>query len=266
MDSTARDTGAKEISLIESLDLDSWIKLPLAVMRDVGPATQTLGGLLRLANRETFVAVERIAERARVPLKTARNHLDALRNAGWIVNAGRQRTRAGRPRRTCTITIHPNTTAALVSYGILPWWAAGNIRTVNQKRTGRRGTAKMPWCAKAVLSIIMARLASLVKVVNEQTGKADLDTEDMAGSLANLDGSEGWRWRWSVEQLGEQTGLHAESVVQAKRWLAKHGIINWKSTTGRYGGSGRHILEPSDSFRVIETPAGEGKCYLDFRG
>ena len=251
MDSTSQGA-SRQFSLVESLAQECWIKLPRAVMCSVGPATQTLGGLLKVSNRETFAAVELIAEKACLPEKTCRNHLDRLHDAGWILNAGRQRTRAGRPRRTCTIRITTKAKEALSLYGILPRWACCQA-------------VKMPWCAKAVLSIIMVRLASLVKVVNEQDGKADLDAEDMTGSLVNLDGSDGWRWRWSLKQLSERKGLALESVVQGKSWLAEHGVINWGSTTGRYGGSGRDILEPSDSFRAVETQAGDGRVYLDFR-
>src|SRR6187402_2286840 len=75
----------------------------------------------------------------------------------------------------------------------------------------------------------MARLAKLAKVVNEQDGKADLNTEDMASSLATLDG--GWRWRWSVKQLSEQTGLHAESIAIGKYRLHRNGILG----NTRYG-------------------------------
>ncbi len=39
----------EEISLLASLN-GEWLKLPLSIMRDVGPAVQTLGGILREAN------------------------------------------------------------------------------------------------------------------------------------------------------------------------------------------------------------------------
>ncbi|NLF06867.1 MAG: hypothetical protein GX594_02675, partial [Pirellulaceae bacterium] len=47
MDSTITNDGPQEISLLESLD-GEWIKLPLEVMRDIGPAAQTLGGILKM--------------------------------------------------------------------------------------------------------------------------------------------------------------------------------------------------------------------------
>ena len=56
----------EEISLLESLDRE-WIKLPLAVMRDVGPAAKTLGAILRLTSSETYVPVADIADRPDCP-------------------------------------------------------------------------------------------------------------------------------------------------------------------------------------------------------
>lgn len=264
MDSTAQVAGVKEISLIESLDLDSWIKLPLLAMQEVGPAVQTLGGLLKVSNKETFGAVETIAESARQPIKTTRKHLVTLDRFGWIVNCGRKRTRAGRPRRTCTITVTAKTKEAAKSYGILPWWTCATIRTIGRTGTGRRGTYKMPWCAKAVLSIILARLASMVKVVKEQVERADLSPEQMADAIANF-ASEDWRWQWSGEQLAVQTGLDRKSVITGKHWLFHHGIIRLESTVGPFGGSGRDRLEPSDTFRLVKTPVKEGSFYLDFQ-
>src|SRR5438045_296783 len=98
----------RQFGLIESLDRE-WLKLPTAIMNDVGPATQTLAGLLKIASRETFVETAKIAHQARVPLKTARKHLQTLADKGWITNAGRGRTRRGAARRTCTIRLNPKT-------------------------------------------------------------------------------------------------------------------------------------------------------------
>ena len=56
----------EEISLLASLT-GEWLKLPLSIVRDVGPATQTLGGILKISNRETFVSASKVAERARLP-------------------------------------------------------------------------------------------------------------------------------------------------------------------------------------------------------
>lgn len=254
---------AEQFGLIDSLD-QQWLKLPLLAMQEVGPAVQTLGGLLKVTNKETFVAVETIAECARLPVKTARKHLVKLADCGWIVNCGRKRTRSGRPRRTCTITVTAKTKEAAKSYGILPWWTCCTIRTIGRTGTGRRGTYKMPWCAKAVLSVVMARLASLVKVVKEQDGMADFDAEQMADTLVNF-ASEDWRWQWSGEQLAIQTGLNRETVIAGKNWLYHHGIIRLESSVGRFGGNGRDILEPSYSFRLVKTPAAEGKFWLDFQ-
>src|SRR5262245_58945972 len=95
-------TSSYTIGLIDSL-AGEWFKLPVAVMQGEGPAAQTLAGLLKVTNKETFSPVAAIAQRARLPLKTVRNHLGILAAAGWIINAGHERTRHGAPRRTCTL-------------------------------------------------------------------------------------------------------------------------------------------------------------------
>ena len=92
---------SSDISLLHSLN-GEWLKLPFAAMRDVGPAAQTLGGILAITSTETFSAASRIAERSRLPLPTVRRHLSTLAQRGWLDNLGRGHTRQGASRRTCT--------------------------------------------------------------------------------------------------------------------------------------------------------------------
>ena len=188
---TGPDTAQREqISLLESLN-GEWLKLPLSVMQDVGPAVQTLGGLLKLTSRETYSTVSAISGRARVPIATARKHLITLDATGWVANKGRQHTRRGAPRRTATIALAEKAKAAADEYGVLPWWACCNVRKVG----------KMPWCAKAVLSVVMARLMSLKAAVEREDGQG-LDADDVIGSIANMGDDERFRFslRWLVKQ------------------------------------------------------------------
>lgn len=213
MNCTTDQTERQEISLLESLN-GEWLKLPLVAMQDVGPAVQTLGGLLQMTNKETFSAVGDIAQHARLPVPTARKHLVVLDAAGWITNRGRERTRRGRPRRTATIAIAKQTRGKIEPYGILPWWTCCTI-----KRVG-----KLPWSAKAVLSVIMARLTSL-KAAAERDGTDD----DLEGMIENMGGED--RFRFSLSSLVAQTGLTHDSVTTAKQLLDNHfGIVQWKST------------------------------------
>ena len=76
MDCSTGENGVQEISLLESLN-GEWLKLPLAVMRDVGPAVQTLGGLLEVTKKETYTAVTKISTEAHLPVGTVRRHLRA---------------------------------------------------------------------------------------------------------------------------------------------------------------------------------------------
>jgi len=236
----------EEISLFGSLK-QGWIKLPRSIVQNVGPAAQTLGGILNISKRETFVAAGKIAKEARVKVSTCRKHLVTLNGKGWIENAGRERTRSGIPRRTCTIKVTTKTKAALNEYGILPWWVCCYIKSVGC----------LPWSAKALLSIIMARLAALRKTVEDQEGETNDD--DFWGSLDNMGGED--RFRFSLHCLEHVTGLHRESIVDAKRRLASLKIVHW------FDGDDRgQLLVPNTRFRVVVTPASEkGRVFLEFK-
>jgi len=248
MDDTTNENGVQEISLLESLNCE-WIKLPLAVMQDVGPAVQTLGGLLKVTNRETYTAVADIAERARLPVGTVRKHLVTLDTAGWIVNKGREHTRRGRPRRTCTLSISKKASGAIAPYSVLPWWACCSIRKAG----------KLPWSAKAILSVVLARLLSLKKAAEDEGNHLG---DELIGAIENLGGDE--RFSFSLDWLQAQTGLHRESVVTAKWHLHRLGIVGWSGGADENGGSRRDLLVPNWNFRVVVTPASEGHIYISF--
>ena len=243
---TLADTKPREkISLLDSLSRE-WLKLPLSIMRDVGPATQTLGGILRLAPTETFAAVGKIAQKSRLPVATVRKHLVTLHDHGWILNVGRERTRAGSPRRTCTIKLTTKTKAALGDYSYLPWWACCSI-----SRIGR-----LAWSTKAVLSVIMARLAAMKAAIERQDGTG-LDAKDFWGSLDNMGGED--RFRFSHFALEKETGLSRPAIRDAKRRLATMKIVDWLE-----GDERGQLLMPNTAFRVVVTPASEGHCSISF--
>jgi hypothetical protein len=240
----------QEIDLIESLDSEVF-KLPLAIMRDCGPATQTFAGILKVTNRETFTATKQIATKARLPLRTVRRHIEILGSVGYIADRGREHTRAGRPRRTCTRAITAKARTAMESYGLLPWWACCEIR-----RVGR-----LPWCARAVLSIVLARLASLKKVLDEQDGHG-CDSGDVWGSIANMGDAD--RFGFPLWRLEADTGLARPAIVDAKRWLYQRAIVQWCRSERDDGGSDTDILMPRDDFRVVVIPASPGHVFLEF--
>jgi hypothetical protein len=245
-----QDDGKEAISLLGSLANGLWFKLPFDVMADVGPATQTLAGILKVTNRETFTEASKIAERARVPKRMYRRHLVTLADGGWIENQGRTRTRSGRPRRTCTVVLTAKTKKAAEEYGVLPWWACCKIGKAN---------LQLPWSAKAVLAIVMGRLMCL-KAAAELEGAID-DEEELIGTIENFGDH---RFRFTLDTLTQQSGLTRESVVLAKRWLHKRGIVKWTGGERDDGGNHADALQPRWDFRVVETAAGPGKCYLDF--
>lgn len=241
-------TPAESIDWLQTLD-GEWLKLPLAAMRDVGPAVQTLGGLLAVTNRSTFAAVESIAAKARLPTKTARNHLAVLAERGWITNEGRQRTPRGAPRRTCTLALSAEATAAAKDYGVLPWWACCR---------GTKGGA-LSWSARAVLALVAARLMSVVSVARND-GHPDMVCDDVWGTLENM----GDRFGFSLEYIGADTGLSRPSICAAKMELSRRRIIDLRGGARDDGGTDRDSLWPSEAFRVGVRPASEGRCYVDF--
>jgi hypothetical protein len=250
MDDTVTERQRQEISLWDVLT-GEWFKVPLPIMREAGAAVQTFAALLKVTREETFMAIGSIAEKARMPVPTVRKHLRALAAGGWIVNKGRERTRRGRPRRTCTISVTPKAAAAMVPYGVLPWWSCCQIRKVG----------RLPWCAKALLAVVLGRLMSL-KGAAERDGTVGQD--DVVGAIDNMGGAN--RFEFSLAYLMKETGLSRESVVLGKRWLAKHGIVRWYGGKGDDGAEVRHKLTPNlSTFRVIATPTSDQKCYLDFK-
>lgn len=236
----------EEISLLASLDLE-WIKLPTAAVLDVGPAAQTLGGLLKLDPKETFRAIEANAQAARVPITTCKRHRVKLAKGGWIINTGRQKTPAGtRKRRTCTIEITAKTNVAKREYLFLPWWACCRI-----ERIGR-----LTWAAKVLLAVVMSRFASLKAAIERQDGTG-LDADEFWATLENMGGND--QFRFSLDRLERDTGLHRESIVDAKERLASLKIIDWIGSD-----DGCDVLFPNEAFRVAECPAGEGRVRLRF--
>jgi len=255
-DTTDSTDGQDEyISLLDSIERgEEWLKLPHDTMRECGPAAQTLGGILRLTNREMFVPLEDIASAARLQKRTVQRHLVKLDGRGWIHRKGRQKTRSGWLRRTATIQLTAKArAAAATTYGVLPWWACCEIR-----RHGR-----FNWATKAVLSIVLGRLMSLKAAIEEQVGHG-LDDCDVWGSIANMGDEE--RFRFSLDSLQRQTGLSRQAAIDAKPQLKKRKIVNW---TGAKEGSGSHeadILYPNEDFLVRVIPASQGCVFLECKG
>ena len=146
----------------------------------------------------------------------------------------------------------------LEPYAILPWWACCQIGKVG----------RLPWCAKAVLSVVLARLMSL-KAAVEREDAHGMDPDDVIGSIVNMGDDD--RFRFSLGWLMAQTGLSHDSVTTAKRLLNhRYGIVAWQGTPrpkGRFKAGvmpEADILAPDWRFRVVVESVGEGKCHIDF--
>jgi hypothetical protein len=257
MDFTPTQKSPEAHSLIDSLEQE-WIKLPFAVMREVGPAAQTLGGLLSVTKKETFAAVAEIARRARVPVKTARSHLRTLAEHQWIENAGRGRTRRGAPRRTCTLRVTPRTHDALTTnarelvYGVLPWWAC--CRSAN---------FHLKWSSRAVLSIVMARLMAINKAILDEGGPLSTDRKYFWALVEDFGGAK--RFRFTLDKLESLTGLARHSVIAAKKELNRYGIVKSSTDQRIDGGSAAELLAPNPLFRIEIMQVEPRYCTFNFR-
>ncbi|NLX99930.1 MAG: hypothetical protein GXY83_27850 [Rhodopirellula sp.] len=245
MDFTTDNTNrqVEYISLVDSLTRE-WIKLPLAVMQDCGPAAQTFGGLLRVTDKETFVEVTTIAGKARLPVATVRKHLVTLASRGWINNRGRQETRRGRLRRTSTIALTAKARDNLTPYGVLPWWACGFV--IQKKR-------KLSWGAKAVLSLVLARLMRFTSAAERQDGHG-CEADDVVGAVEHMGGDD--RFRMGLRWIERQTGLTRETVAHAKRELTGAKLVKWYGGPDETGCQTRHIVAPNWEARIVVTPSG----------
>ena len=136
------------------------------------------------------------------------------------------------------------------SYGLLPWWACCKI-----------GLGRLPWCARAVLSIVLARLASLKKAVEDQDGHG-CDSGDVWGSITNLGDED--RFRFPLERLEAETGLARHSAIDAKHWLYQHRIVILSGGDRPDGGTDRDSLMPNEAFRLVQIPAPKGGVFLEF--
>lgn len=264
---TATKPETTRITLLESLSQEL-LHLSFAAMREVGPAAQSLAGVLRMTKKETFAPVSDIAAKARLPLKTVRNHLVVLDNAGWIVNAGRGHTRAGLPRRTCTIRVAQKARDAFLqadplkkepTYGLLPWWATAKFQRVNRKNLSAKN---LPWSARALLSVLLGKLAALKSAYEPGVGKSEIDEEEFWGHAANYFSE--FHHEFSLTKLQALTGLSKHAIIDGKNHLEDWGFI-----TKRYdrrddrGGYDTDLLEPNPDFACEHTDADQGRCYLN---
>lgn len=248
----------QQISLLDSLSgKGSWLQLPFAVMRDVGPAVQTLAGLLLISRRDTFSPVSDIAERAGLPLKTCRNHFAELESGGWVVNKGRCQNAAGMTVRTCTICVTKKTIDSLCAgsgpssgptYGILPWWATNEFQRPN-------GSWKcLPWGSRALLSLILARMAVMKNTIEPGIGMAAIEADRFYEEWANMEDDR--HCRLPLPEIEKITGLSQRAAGDAKKNLHELGFIEpTKSSKG-------DLLKPNPNFLCMVNPETPSRCVV----
>lgn len=168
------------------------IKLLVEAMHEVGPAAQTLGGILRLTLRCTFASQSKISIASGLPLKTVRKHLLTLQEHSFIHNNGREPTQSGRARRTCTIRSTGRTLEVVKNYCPLPWWTAATS-VGNQ------------WCSRALRAVVVRRWLELrAGIITTYRGEP-FHEHELPDRLNSIGGED--RFGFSLPKFQKMTGL-----------------------------------------------------------
>lgn len=237
----------RQLGLLESLK-QPYLKLPLAAMRDVGPAVQALGGFLEITTTETFSRAELIAERSWLPLSTARKNLTTLARNGWLKNKGRKRRGNKQAPKMPTIAVTQKTLDSLDSFSILPRWATYEIQDVGQ----------LNWVVIAVLSVVMSQLLRFDAAARQQTGHGVV-ADDFEGALELFGGRR--RFSFSIPKLEELTGLSNHSIITARNTLGELGIVVRRDD---FGNKQPDILFPNFDFVISKLELHTGEIVYGF--
>lgn len=192
----------RPLTLLDSIRRGAWLPLPLGAMRSVGAASLTLGAMLSLSRGKTFVAAERIADAARLPLRTVKRHLSVLEAKGLVIDHGRGRTSAGRTRRTVTRSIAREVVQD--RYLILPRWLAGD--------------PELSWAHHAVSAVWFSRFARFAAAARRLC-IADADSAEGLEEWESAAQGQAYRWRLTVPLVMAQTGLGRTVAKRALQWL-----------------------------------------------
>lgn len=220
------------------------IKMLVQAMCEVGSAAQTLGGVLKASPKSTYASVSKIALGCRLPVKTVRNHLKILSDNGWITNQGRQPTRTGRARRTCTISVTEKTTSAMTRYCPLPWWVQAT---------------KWNWRTRALWSVIVCQWLKLRVGILEALGERTCSEPMLPDHLDLIGGDE--RFGFSLSDLQKMTGLTTDSIVEAKRDLYQGGFVIWAATNDH---TSPDVLMPNWDMNLIIERVSDDTCTIRF--
>ena len=93
---------------------------------------------------------------------------------------------------------------------------------------------------------------------------SDHYVQEIVGAIEDLTGDD--RFRFGLGYLQRTTGLCRDSVIRAKGTLHALGIVCWEGMEPERGvPTSTDSLTPNSDFRVVVTPASEGKVWLDFQ-
>ncbi len=230
----------KKVELFDWLSPCPFLVLPIEAVKEVGPATQTLAGLLALTKNTTFVKVDRIAEASSLPRRTCQLHLQTLAAQGWIENEGREKTATGKTRRTSTIRITARARPSITRwFHPVPYWAVCP-------------SLGLKWSELLILALVYHQVKKMAQVCLSARNKSFMDGDIDWGDLENI-GIDS-NFRWSVTKIESETGLSRPSICKAKAWLHRNGFIYCQPC----GHTERSIIKPRDDFQVSQTQNGDG--------
>lgn len=165
---------------------------PERAMNDIGPLTMTLGALYKMASeqrgRQTFASVAAIAECGCVSVRSARRHLDGLRQAGYVRHLGRDH------RRTVTFKLTPKACEAL----------SGRFKMLPRPLAKYIGQS---WAVRALAACAVSQRVLCESI--ETNGE---------GMVANS------RDAFSMREAERWTGLSRRSIIGARATLRTIGL------------------------------------------
>lgn len=244
----------RQISLLDSLERGEWIKVPLQLARDIGPASVSLVRFrteVNTKNYMTFKSVKTLADGFGISEATFRKHLTTLKDSGYIRNDGRGKTKGGAPRRTCDLHLTKKGAESLEGdYGVLPLWATSNC---NDRH-------RLTWGAQVLLSIVMSELMGLHKLASEEYHPDIMNDDDPWENLEVI-GED--RFRFSLRKIQKLTGLDHKTASHAKVALGECGIVKIGQRRG-FDGNCTDTLWPNEDFvaKAMRGADGNDKYYF----
>jgi hypothetical protein len=234
----------QQVTVLDSLSQEL-LHLPIDAIRHVGPAAQTLAGLLSITRTQTFVAIDKIAKRSWLPLRTAKYHLRQLQDDNWVKNCGRQKSSSGGLIRTSTLQVTQKALQSRDKYFMLPWWSCCQMSLPDGS------VERLSWGSRVLLAMLTTKLAIAKNSYNP--GVTSSPVEDSAFWCYYADHGRHEDFAISLKEIHEKTNLTTPTITAAKRQLSKIGVIGCQKGSAR---DDADTLELQQEFSVTSTSDG----------